>query len=221
MKRILVIAPHADDEVLGLGGTMSKYIDNSYQVIVLVMTNANKGNPKDYSENLINKIRKESRSANKILGIKKLIFYDYPALSLDSLKISEMAKTIKKNILKFKPQKVFIPNSEDIHLDHKHIHTACLVACRPTDNFKIKELLSYETLSETEWGKNQFSPDKYEILSKKNIQNKIRAFKKYKSQMKKKFHPRSAKGIEILSRLRGSNISVQYAEAFKIIRIIN
>ena len=58
MKRILVIAPHADDEVLGLGGTMSKYIDNSYQVIVLVMTNANKGNPKDYSENLINKIRK-------------------------------------------------------------------------------------------------------------------------------------------------------------------
>ena len=42
MKRILVIAPHADDEVLGLGGTMSKYIDNSYQVIVLVMTNANK-----------------------------------------------------------------------------------------------------------------------------------------------------------------------------------
>ena len=96
MKRILVIAPHADDEVLGLGGTMSKYIDNSYQVIVLVMTNANKGNPKDYSENLINKIRKESRSANKILGVKKLIFYDYPALSLDSLKISEMAKTIKK-----------------------------------------------------------------------------------------------------------------------------
>ena len=65
MKRILVIAPHADDEVLGLGGTISKYIDKSYQVIVLVMTNANKGNPKDYSENLINKIRKESRSCEQ------------------------------------------------------------------------------------------------------------------------------------------------------------
>ena len=96
-----------------------------------------------------------------------------------------MAKTIKKNILKFKPQKVFIPNSEDIHLDHKHIHTACLVACRPTDNFKIKELLSYETLSETEWGKNQFSPDKYEILSKKIYKIKLEPSKNISLKLKK------------------------------------
>lgn len=221
MKKILVIAPHADDEILGLGGTISKYVDKSYQVIVLIMTNANKGNPKDYPESLINKIREESRVANKILGVKELIFYDYPALSLDNLNISEMAKTIKKNIIKFKPLKVFIPNSDDIHLDHQHVHTACLVACRPNNSFKIKELLSYETLSETEWGRIQFSPDKYEILSKKNLQNKIKAFKKYNSQIKKKFHPRSVEGIENLSRLRGSNISVQYAEAFKVVRIIN
>ncbi len=221
MKKILVIAPHADDEILGVGGTISKYIENSYKVIVLVMTNANKGNPKDYSETLINNIRKESKRANKLIGVNELIFYDYPALSLDYLQISEMAKTIKKNILKFKPQKVFIPNSEDIHLDHQYVHAACLVACRPIGSFKIQELLSYETLSETEWGKNQFSPDKYEILSKKNLQNKINAFKKYKSQIGKKFHPRSIKGIENLSKFRGSNISVQYAEAFKVIRIIN
>ena len=75
MKKILVIAPHADDEILGLGGTISKYVEKSYQVIVLIMTNANKGNPKDYPENLINKIRKESRAANKIIGVKELIFY--------------------------------------------------------------------------------------------------------------------------------------------------
>ena len=92
MKKILVIAPHADDEILGVGGTISKYIENSYKVIVLVMTNANKGNPKDYSETLINNIRKESKRANKLIGVNELIFYDYPALSLDYLQISEMAK---------------------------------------------------------------------------------------------------------------------------------
>ena len=59
------------------------------------------------------------------------------------------------------------------------------------------------------------------VLKKKHILEKLRAFKKYKSQIKKKFHPRSIEGIKILSKLRGSNISAENAEAFKIIRIIN
>lgn len=221
MKKIIVIAPHADDEILGVGGTISKYVENSFQVIVLIMTNASIKNPKKFPVNLIKKIRREALEANKAIGVKKVIFYDFPALALDSINISEIANIIKKNILEYKPDKVFIPNIDDIHSDHKIIHQASLVACRPVNNFKINEVLSYETLSETEWGETQFNPNKYEILRKKHLLKKITAFKKYKSQIKKNFHPRSINGIKSLSKYRGTNISAEFAEAFKVIRIVN
>lgn len=221
MKKIIIIAPHADDEILGLGGTISKYVEKSFQVIVLIMTNASIKNPKRFPVNLIKKIRKEAVVANKFIGVSKLIFYDFPALDINNSYIGEISDTIQKDILKYKPTKIFIPSLEDIHSDHKVIHQACLVACRPINNFKIHEVLSYETLSETEWGTTQFNPNKYEILKKKHLLKKINAFKKYKTQIQKNFHPRSANGIKSLSKYRGTNISVEFAEAFKIIRNIN
>ena len=220
MNKILVIAPHADDEILGCGATISKYLEKSYKVMVLIMLNANKGNPKKYSSSIIRKIRKESLEANKFLGVQTLKFYDFPALKLSTKHIGEIGSAINNDITKFKPNKVFLPNINDIHIDHKIIHEAGLVAVRPIHNFHIDEVLSYETLSESEWGKIQFNPDKYEILEKKHISSKIKAFKKDKSQQKKKFHPRSPDSIKALSRFRGSNISVEYAEAFKVIRTI-
>ena len=126
-------------------------------------------------------------NANKSLGVKKLFFYDFPALKLDHSYIAEIADVINQKIIDYKPHKIFIPNGNDIHTDHVIIHEACLVACRPIEKFKIKEVLSYETLSETEWGKVQFHPNKFEILNKNNLQNKIKAFRKYKSQIKKIF----------------------------------
>tara|TARA_Y100000389_G_scaffold194108_1_gene223688 strand:+ start:430 stop:1095 length:666 start_codon:yes stop_codon:yes gene_type:complete len=221
MKKIIIIAPHADDEILGLGGTISKYVENSFQVVVLIMTNASIKNPKRFPVSLIKKIRKEAEVANKFIGVSKLVFYDFPALDINDSYIGKIADTIQKDILKYKPTKVFIPSLEDIHSDHKVIHQACLVACRPINNFKIQEVLSYETLSETEWGITQFNPNKYEILKKKHLLKKINAFKKYKTQIQKNFHPRSENGIKSLSKYRGTNISVEYAEAFKIIRNIN
>ncbi len=221
MKNILVIAPHADDEILGVGGTISKYIQKSFKVIVLIMTNASIKNKKKFPIKLMQKIRKESQVANKSLGVNKLLFYDFPALNLDSSYIAEIADAISENILKYKPHKIFIPNINDIHTDHIVVHEACLVACRPNNNFKIREVLSYETLSETEWGKIQFNPNRFEILTQNHIQKKIKAFQKYKSQVKKNFHPRSINGIKNLAKFRGSNISVKFAEAFQTIRIIN
>ena len=89
-----------------------------------------------------------------------------------------------------------------------------LVSLLPIEKFKIKEVLSYETLSETEWGV-QFHPNKFEILNKNNLQNKIKAFRKYKSQIKKNFHPRSINGIKNLAEFRGSNILFNLLKLFR------
>ena len=84
MKNILVVAPHADDEVIGCGGIIAKYAKRGYNVYVAIMTNAHLGAPELFSADMITKVRKESKMAHKILGVKETFFYDFPAPKLDT-----------------------------------------------------------------------------------------------------------------------------------------
>lgn len=220
-KNILVIAPHADDEVLGCGGIISKFSKKKVNVYVAVMTNASKGNSKLFSKSKIQQIRNECLKANKKLGVKKVFFYDFPAPKLDQYPIYKISEKIYTLINKIKCETVFLPYGNDIHKDHECIYQASLVACRPINKSLVKNIFCYETLSETEWGLEGFFPNYFETLSNSDLNNKISAFKQYKSQIKEQFHPRSENGIKNLARYRGNNISEENAEAFKIIRVIS
>ncbi len=221
-KNILIIAPHGDDEILGCGGTISKYVDKGYQVYVAIMTNANLGNPKKYSKKFLNDIRKEAKNAHKFLGIHKTFFFDYPATKINLIPLSEIIESIYNLIIKIKPKSLYIPHGGDIHMDHKIINHCSLVASRPIGKINIINIYEYETLSETEWSENyNFIPNYFNILSNININKKISAMKLYKSQNKSEPHPRSINSIKNLSILRGSSISQKYAESFIIKRFIN
>lgn len=219
-KKVLIIAPHADDEVLGCGGFINKN-KKKYDINVLILTNANKGNPKQFSEKKISEIRKECLVSSKVLGIKKVSFENFPAPNLDQFPVSLIAETIKNYVNKFKPKMVFIPDKTDLHIDHKVIFHASMVALRPIQKHQVKYIMSYETLSETEWEDEQFNPNFFVSLSDNDVMQKIKAFKKYKSQNMSSNHPRSSNGILNLAKYRGQFINSKYAEAFKLIRGIN
>ena len=85
--KILIIAAHPDDEILGCGGFISKYSLLNYHINVLILTNANKGAPEIYSADQIKKIRNEAIQANKLIGTKKLYFENLPALNLTTYPI--------------------------------------------------------------------------------------------------------------------------------------
>ena len=218
-KKVLIIAPHADDEVLGCGGFIIKN-KKKYDINVLILTNANKGNPKQFTEKKIKEIRKECLDSAKILGIK-VFFENFPAPNLDQFPVSLIAETIKNYVNKFKPKMVFIPDKTDLHIDHKVIFHASLVALRPIQKYQVKYIISYETLSETEWNDKQFAPNFFVSLSENDVRQKINAFKKYKSQNMSHNHPRSSNGILNLAKYRGQFINSKYAEAFNLIRGIN
>ena len=220
-KNILIIAPHADDEILGCGGTISKFSKKNINIYVAVMTNASKGDKKLFNKSKINNIRKECLYANKRLGVKKVFFFDFPAPRLDQYPIYKISEKINTLINKIKCETVFLPYGNDIHKDHQCIYQASLVACRPINNNLVKNIFCYETLSETEWGFDAFHPNYFETLSNSDLKNKILAFREYKSQIKDDFHPRSENGIKNLAKYRGNNVSQENAEAFKIIRIIS
>lgn len=222
-KKILILSPHADDEILGCGGFISKFSKQNFQVNVLILTNANKGAPELYSSEKIEKIRNEAKIANKLIGTKKLSFENLPALNLNSYPIYKISNIINKYLIDINPEIVLIPSSNDIHDDHKIIFKAAKVSMRFNKRSNLKKILSYEVLSETEWNENEkpFNPNYFVSLDKSDIDKKVKAFLKYKSQNKKFPHPRSKEAIINLSKVRGSQVFMKYAEAFKVEKILD
>ena len=164
MKRVLVVAPHPDDEVLGVGGTIKKHTDLGNDVFVCVCT---RGYGPYFDEKAALKKQKHALKANKVLGVKEVLFLNFPSTNLENVSRIELNKAILDIVLKIKPNIVFIPHFGDMQKDHEIIAEAAMVALRPIYEWKVSEVYSYETLSETEWNiphiKNSFMPNVYEI----------------------------------------------------------
>lgn len=218
--KVLVIAPHPDDEIIGVGGTIAKRTKAGDEVFVCVVT---KGQQPLFSEELVNKGRKECCEADRKLGVKDTIFLDFPAVMLETVpryifneKISEVVQTIK-------PDEVYIPHRGDMQIDHQMVVDAAMVALRPKYNHVIKRIFAYETLSETGWNipntTNEFIPNVYENISNE-IDMKIEAMRVFQSQLAEFPEARSIEAIEALAKYRGATVNVKNAEAFALIREI-
>ncbi len=218
--KILVIAPHADDEVLGVGGTIAKHIDEGNDVYVCIVTS---GHPKMFPEDILKQLRKEALSAHEFLGVKETFFLDFPAVMLSEIPKYEINGKILDIINEVQPDIVFIPHYGDMHLDHYIVSQASMVGLRPIREHKVLEVYSYETLSETEWNiphaSNTFIPNTWVDISN-YLDKKLKAMNTYSTQVYKFPHPRSLEGIKSLAKLRGTTVGVNAAEAFSLIRRI-
>lgn len=223
MKNILVIAPHADDEVLGCGGVMTKYAEEGNKVFVIIATNAHIGDSEMFLEEEIIQVRNEAREAHKLLGVEKTYFLDFPAPRLDSYPKYKISLALHKIMDEVQPDILFLPHQGDLHTDHKQIFLSALVPARPVER-KIKEIYTYETQSETEWGAPYsgeiFFPTSFEVLSESHLRKKMEAMKCFKSQLKESPNPRSLDKLEALAKYRGGIVNEEYAEAFYLVRQI-
>lgn len=216
--RILVIAAHPDDEAIGCGGTIAKHTKMGNEVHLCIVT---KGYTPDWSEEYLKNRQKEIRKASEVLGIKRTYRLGFPTVKLDTVSQKELNDSILKVVNEVKPEVVYIPHRGDLNKDHRLVFDASLVATRPINN-PIKRILSYETLSVTEWGQaiEPFVPNVYIDISE-TIGTKIEAIKAYVGELKQYPHPRSLEIIEALAKKRGSEVGVKLAEAFVLIRELN
>jgi LmbE family N-acetylglucosaminyl deacetylase len=219
INKVLVVAPHPDDEVLGCGGTIKKLAAMNLTVWVLIVSRGKKG---IYTDKQIENIRNEAINAHKILGVKQTKFLEFPAPELDLVSISTLSSAIAKIVEDFRPDTLFLPHGGDIHHDHKAVFNAGLVASRPVNNCPVRRIYSYETLSETEWSSpfcgNYFIPTCYVNITDV-FEFKLEALQCYKSQLRDFPNPRSLKSVTSLADLRGSTVGFSKAEAFIVIRI--
>lgn len=217
-KKALIIAPHPDDESLGLGGTIKRMTNLKIDVSVLIVSGHM---PPLYTPAEYKKTVKESKKAFKFLGIQKFKFLDIPATKLNEVPVSELNYRINSFVKESNPDVVFIP-FPDRHIDHRIVFDSSIVASRPVGKKYPKYVFLYETLSETHWNvpdvEPNFSPNLF-INIDKEIKSKLKALSFYKSQIKNNT-PRSLNAVKALAEFRGSQNGCKFAEAFKIVRII-
>ena len=216
MKKILVIAPHPDDESLGCGGILSKFKNKKiYWTIITKL----KSNNKKYSVKLINQKEKEVDKVKKKLGIKKLFRLNFEAASLNKGNLSKLIDNLSVILNKIKPDTIFAPYLHDAHSDH-YFSTYALNHILKSFRYNfVERCYLYETLSETNFNFSKikkFSPNVYFDISKQ-INSKLNLIKIYKSEISKHPFPRSLKSVKSLALLRGSESGFDYAEAFQLI----
>ena len=216
---VCVIAPHPDDEVLGLGGTISRFSKNNIKVNLLVISGHL---PPLYPKKSFEITKQECLNAAMILGINDVEFAEIPATYIQNEPVSKLNSIIQSFILKHSAQTVFIP-FPDRHIDHKLIFESCMVCTRPTGNFLPKLVLSYETLSETDWNAPYIEPffiPEWFIDIDDHLVNKLKALNCYESQITDN-SSRNEEAVKALAKYRGSQNGFQNAEGFKLIRCLN
>ena len=221
--RLLVIAPHADDEVLGCGGLISKIKSDGGKVFVLIF---NVGSIEKYNNKKFTDLRKkEAAAAMKFLKVDKYdTIFDSPNDNryLDAKPLHELISKIetesKVSLAKIKPTIVAIPSINSHHQDHIHIFKACIAALRPLNKPIADVVISYEAPEHSRWSASGvFQPNLY-IDIEKYLARKISAFYKYKSQIR--IGGRDKHTIKNHAEYRGKEAGRKVCEAYFVHRLI-
>lgn len=220
-KRVLIVAPHPDDETLGCGGTAAKLIARGHDVRVLTVSGHL---PPLYPRQAYDCTVLEALKAYDVLGITQHQFLEIPATFVGQEPVHVLNKRIGDAIAASRPQ-VVLCCYPDRHVDHRVIFESVMVATRPVGIGREIELVAaYETLSETHWNAPHIEPNFVPTLVidiTETIDRKLQALAQFHSQIPPFPGPRSVEAVEALAKFRGTQAGFGYGEAFHVVRMIS
>lgn len=224
--RVLVVAPHADDEVLGVGGTIARRVAEGDDVTVAIMTGHGAHAHPLWGPEYWRRTRAEAALALNILGARDLIFREIPAVRVSEQPLWQLNATTKEVLDEVAPEVLYVPFPFDMHRDHREIFHSFSVAWRPSSPIgrSVREVYAYETQSETHWNaaylEPGFLPNTWVDIGD-YLEKKLAALDCYESQIPEWPEARSREAVMHLARWRGSQVSTTAAEAFVLIRKID
>lgn len=226
-RKVLVVAAHPDDEVLGVGGTIVRHAKNGDAIHIMIMaegiTSRTMRRDVDFSKDKLEELHSKSHEVAKMLGAEKLTMCKFPDNRMDSVDLLDVVKEIEKEVDSFKPEVVYTHHAGDVNVDHTVTHNAVITACRSLPDCSVRTILFFETLSSTEWQMQTsdkiFYPNWFVDISD-CLEQKQTALKLYESEMRSFPHPRSYEAVEHLAKYRGCIIGCDTAEAFMLGRNI-
>ncbi|BBZ15279.1 PIG-L deacetylase family protein [Mycobacterium branderi] len=220
MTRVLVVAAHPDDEVIGPGGTLAKHVRAGDTVAALILAEGKTSRADDAC--LPESMRRsldETSAALSELGVASWRRLDLRDNQLDSYPLLTLARHVSDAVEEFSPQVVYTHHSGDLNIDHELTARATMIACRPHVS-PVRWLLSFSTLSATEAGyagRPVFQPSVYSDISD-TLDTKLAAMSHYSSELRDFPHPRSLQALRSQAELFGAAAGVAAAEAFSVIR---
>lgn len=226
MSKVLVVAAHPDDEILGVGATIAKRVkqgDECYAIILGEGITARGDKRETFDGSEQSPLQQDAIKSAKLIGYRDIKFYGLPDVRFDSLQLLDIVKIVQKAFFEIKPDVVYTHHYADLNIDHRYTYEAVLCACRPVPGWYPKELLCFETPSSTEWnfGRKEhiFAPNVF-VDVESTLEIKLEAMKCYESEIRDFPHPRSLEVLKAIAMKWGSTAGLKYAEAFEqIIKI--
>lgn len=228
-KKILVVVAHPDDEVLGVGATIYQLI-NEFQCKVRAVILGEGITSRDESRDTAKRKkeleihRSNIKNAAKLIGYESTGIYDFPDNRFDTVALLDIIKCVEKEKSNFMPDVIFTHHGGDVNIDHQRTFEAVVTATRPTPNEKANTIITFETMSGTEWRASSdprhFIPNLFFEISQRALQVKCEAMEAYEYESRSFPHPRSPQALRIRAEMWGVSNGVNLAEAFQIIKSI-
>lgn len=221
MNKVLVIACHPDDEVLGCGGTISRFIHEGKAVRVLILTDCLAPRKTDAERA---ELRLATIEAGMVLGLTDIVFADIGFAEkkrFDELPFKEIILPIEKQIDEYKPDIVFTHHRGDLNTDHQIAFKATIAACRTFRPHRVSKILCYEVPSSTEqapaFPEYSFQPNVFVDISN-YLEQKIESLGCYTQELNQFPHPRSLENVSNVAKVWGSKCGTNAVEAFELVR---
>ncbi len=204
---VVAYLAHADDEVLGCGGLLTKLVSQKHDVTIVIA-----------SDCVVQRSKLDDNNghvfeAAKILGIKKIHFFYFNDQQFDNYPLLDFNKKFDK--LNLNPDLIITHPPTDLNQDHLMVYKSAMIVGRPVSN-KIN-IIACETPSSSEWGETVFQPHMYVDITN-CLDNKIMAMKCYENELRAFPHPRSIEGIQLKAKQRGMEVGCMAAEAYQVLR---
>ena len=218
-KKILVVAAHPDDEVLGAGGTIAKLKQQECEIHALIVTD---GCSTQYvgNEEILEAKYVEAGAAAAVLKIDRIFQWQFPDMRLDSVDHVEINQKLEELFSAEKYQTVISQEYGDINMDHRMVYQSVSVAVRPHPFQHVKNFLTYYVNSSSEWGvvlnSNGFKPNMF-VDIEDTINLKLDSMAEYKSELRDYPHPRSLEAIRISAQYFGNMAGYKFAEPFRLV----
>lgn len=225
-RKILIVAAHPDDEVLGAGGTVLRHVAEGDTVHVMIL--AEGLTARDAARDVASRrgelsmLHETAQRVADFMGASKLLMEQFPDNRMDSVPLLNVVKRIESEVDVFVPDIVYTHHGSDVNVDHQVTHDAVLTATRPVPGSPAPALYFFETLSSTEWqiqtADRAFLPA-YFVDIEPYLEKKVEALRLYASEMRAYPHSRSYEAVEALAKVRGVTAGMCAAEAFAIGRM--
>ncbi|QEA40060.1 PIG-L family deacetylase [Pistricoccus aurantiacus] len=220
-KTVLVVAAHTDDEALGCGGTMARHVAEGDTVHTVFLADG-VSSRQDNDDGALDERQQAAERAQQILGVSSTSYLGLPDNRLDSLALLDIVQPLEVVIARLAPDTIYTHHFGDLNIDHRKTHEAVMTACRPLPGTTVKEILTFEVMSSTEWssaGQAPFLPTLYIDISN-YLDTKQKALEAYALEMRPAPHSRNAEHISHLATHHGHCVGVQAAEAFMVMRVL-